>query len=257
MNLNDMKGKVGEEFITLILSMDNKLFDKVYSPEKRDEILKEFISSDEARESLSQDLQSVSKKEMLSQIDDMIFGMEFTKEEMADANLSESKIQFLKDIFQGMKTIVNELSPRKQVKVAIQTLIPAATLPIYAHDTDAGMDVASIENKILLPNETYVFKLGFKLAIPVGYEVQIRPRSGLSLKTGLRVANAPGTIDAGYRDEVGVIITNTGKDNYIVNKGDRIAQMVIQESPMIYFEQVEDVTKIGEDRNGGLGSTGK
>ena len=98
---------------------------------------------------------------------------------------------------------------------------------------------------------------GLKVAIPDGYEIQVRPRSGLSLKTPLRLANAPGTIDAGYRDEICVITQNTSPNTpYRIEKGDRIAQFVLQKVPKILFREQTDVQRIGTDRGGGFGSTG-
>lgn len=160
-----------------------------------------------------------------------------------------------------------------------------AAMPKYAHDTDAGMDVCATEDIVIAPGETVLVKTGLKVAIPSGYEIQVRPRSGASLKTPLRVANAPGTIDAGYRDEICVIIENTSRDYfwdegairrledipenhhtiadkgnlqgwYDIHKGDRIAQIVLARYERIDFVPVDDVKAIGEDRGGGFGSSG-
>jgi dUTP pyrophosphatase len=111
------------------------------------------------------------------------------------------------------------------------------------------------ETVTLNGGDTVIVKTGIKVAIPIGYEIQIRPRSGLSYKTGLRVANAPGTIDSDYRGEVGVIMYNTSDENITIFKGDKIAQMVLSEVPMIKWNEVEslDETERGE---GGFGSTG-
>ena len=141
------------------------------------------------------------------------------------------------------------------------------------------------EDVVLAPGETKLVHTGLKMAVPEGYECQVRPRSGLSLKTPLRVANAPGTIDTGYRDEVCVIMQNTSKDYvlseggiiplnnvpanyyytneknngqgwYIINKGDRIAQLVFAKIAHAELEIVDDVKLIGDNRGGGFGSTG-
>lgn len=128
-------------------------------------------------------------------------------------------------------------------------------IPTYAHDTDAGADVYCPIDIDVLPGTTLI-PLGFKVAIPTGYELQMRPRSGLSLKTPLRIANAPGTIDSSYRDEVGVIMTNTSYQAYHINKGDRIAQMILAKVPHAYFKQVTQIDTT-ENRGGGFGSTDK
>ena len=105
------------------------------------------------------------------------------------------------------------------------------------------------------PGETKLLQTGLKFEIPHGFELQIRPRSGLSLKTKLRVANAPGTIDSDYRGEVAVIMTNTGKETVTINHGDRIAQAVLSPVYQMEFVECDDLLET-ERGNGGFGSTG-
>ena len=104
-----------------------------------------------------------------------------------------------------------------------------------------------------------IVKTGIAVAIPAGYEIQIRPRSGLSLKSKLRIANAPGTIDTEYRGEIGIIMTNTGDVPYVIDKGMKIAQMVIAPTPMIKWNEVTTVEELGTTDRGadGFGSTDK
>ncbi len=161
------------------------------------------------------------------------------------------------------------------VEVFVEVCREGAILPRYSNPWDAGMDVFAAEDVIIPPGETVVVPTGLKLAIPEGYEIQIRPRSGISLNTPLRVSNSPGTIDSGYRDELGIIISNMSslccynqkellsldsKGNifgtYKIRKGDRIAQMVLQAVPRIKFVKVNSVEEIGMNRGGGFGSTG-
>ena len=147
---------------------------------------------------------------------------------------------------------------REVVVVDIALCHPEARKPAYARPGDAGMDIYALEDTDIAPGATVVVRTGLKLAIPEGYEIQIRPRSGLSLKTPLRLANSPGTIDAGYREELGIIIHNTSlQDTCTVKKGDRIAQMVLQRVPAIEWRQVDSVDGIGTDRGGGFGSSGR
>lgn len=147
---------------------------------------------------------------------------------------------------------------REQIQVAIELCRPEARLPQYAHADDAGTDIYAAETVTIAPGQTVLVATGLKVAIPDGFELQIRPRSGLSFKTPLRVPNTPGTIDAGYRDEVRVIMQNTSFDTpYTVEVGDRIAQFVLQRVPMAMFQVVESVAASGEDRGGGFGSSGK
>ena len=130
-------------------------------------------------------------------------------------------------------------------------------LPKYAKPQRAGMDLrANLEEPIILrPLERRLIPTGLHIALPAGYEAQVRPRSGLALKKGITVLNSPGTIDADYRGEVGVLLINLSQDDFVVNDGERIAQMVIARHEQGEFETVEvlDETERGE---GGYGHTG-
>ncbi|MFZ5989158.1 MAG: dUTP diphosphatase [Bacillota bacterium] len=159
------------------------------------------------------------------------------------------------------------------VEVFLEVCREGATIPAYAREGDAGMDVCAAEDVVISPGETVIIPTGLKLAVPEGYEIQVRPRSGISFKTPLRLSNSPGTIDSGYRDELGIIMTNTSaasdeneilsinakgnrKGTYKINKGDRVAQIVLQVVPKIKFTMVDSVKGIGKNRGGGFGSTG-
>lgn len=145
----------------------------------------------------------------------------------------------------------------EEVTVHVQICREDVQLPAYARLHDAGMDVRAAISVDLAPQETKIIPTGLKMAIPEGYEIQVRPRSGLSVKTPLRVSNAPGTIDAGYRDEIGIIMTNTSLDApFHIEKGERVAQFVLARVPRIQFVLTEDVSTIGTNRGGGFGSSG-
>ena len=139
--------------------------------------------------------------------------------------------------------------------VKFRTIDPAAILPSYAHPGDAGMDIRSIEELTIAPGERSLVHTGLVMMLPPGYEAQVRPRSGLALKNGVTVLNAPGTIDEGYRGEIGVILANFGTEPFKVEKGAKIAQIVV--APCTRADIVEttetDTTERGE---GGFGSTG-
>ena len=139
--------------------------------------------------------------------------------------------------------------------VKFRKIDPAAILPSYAHPGDAGMDVRSVEELVLEPGGRKLVRTGLVMMLPPGYEAQVRPRSGLALKNGVTVLNTPGTIDEGYRGEVGVILANFGTEPFRVEKGAKIAQIVI--APCTRAEIVEtaevDETVRG---TGGFGSTG-
>ncbi|NLE24235.1 MAG: aminotransferase [Clostridiaceae bacterium] len=162
------------------------------------------------------------------------------------------------------------------IDVYVEVIREGVKLPCYANPNDAGMDVCAAEEIIIEPGQTVIIPTGLKFAIPEGYEIQVRPRSGISLKTPLRLSNSPGTIDAGYRDELGIIMNNSsivssgentdeylGLDSkgnkqgtYIIRKGERIAQLVLAEVPRMNLKLVDSVRDIGTDRGGGFGSTG-
>ena len=163
-----------------------------------------------------------------------------------------------------------------RIEIKMEKCREGAVIPKYANDGDAGMDIYAAEDVYIEPSRTALIPTGIKMAIPYGYEVQIRPRSGISLKTPLRIPNAPGTIDCGYRDEVNVImyndsfrveeglgvepltLKNTGclHGTYKICKGDRVAQMVVAKVEYCDPVVVDSVADIGENRGGGFGSTG-
>ena len=130
-------------------------------------------------------------------------------------------------------------------------------LPAYATVQSAGMDLrANIDESIVLkPLERRLIPTGLHIALPAGYEAQVRPRSGLALKKGITVLNSPGTIDADYRGEVGVLLINLSQEDFVVNDGERIAQMVIARHEQAEFVEV-DVLDETERGDGGYGHTG-
>jgi len=131
-------------------------------------------------------------------------------------------------------------------------------LPSYETDASAGMDLrANISESITLkPLERTIVKTGLFMALPIGFEAQVRPRSGLAAKNGITVLNAPGTVDADYRGEIGVILVNLSNEDFVINDGERIAQLVIAKHERANWEEAEvlNETKRGA---GGFGSTGR
>jgi len=132
---------------------------------------------------------------------------------------------------------------------------PTAQLPTYAHPGDAGMDVCSVEDLVLAPGARALVRTGLKMELPPEAEVQVRPRSGLALKHGVTVLNAPGTIDAGYRGEIGVVLINLGAEPFRVEKGMRIAQLVVSRVERAEIEEA-DALAGSERAEDGFGSTG-
>ena len=132
---------------------------------------------------------------------------------------------------------------------------PEAVLPAYAHASDAGMDVRSVEDVVIPAGGRALVHTGLVMLLPPGYEAQVRPRSGLALKHGITVLNTTGTIDSGYRGEVGVILANFGSEGFAVAKGDKIAQIVVAPVTQAAVEEAYEIDET--DRGaGGFGSTG-
>jgi len=140
--------------------------------------------------------------------------------------------------------------------IRFKRIHPDAVLPAYAHPSDAGMDIRSVEDLVLPAGRRCLVPTGLVMLLPPMYEAQVRPRSGLALKHGVTVLNTPGTIDSGYRGEIGVILANFGDTDFSIKKGDKIAQLVI--APVTQPEIVEtDVVDETDRGAGGFGSTGK
>jgi len=144
-----------------------------------------------------------------------------------------------------------------KLEIAVQKLHADVKMPAYAHEGDAGLDLYSTIDRVLQPGERALIPTGLKMAIPHGYEGQVRPKSGLALKHGLTVLNTPGTVDAPYRGEVGVILINLDpKTPYEVKKGEKVAQMVFNKVEYAAFTEAADLTATTRGE-GGFGSTGK
>jgi dUTP pyrophosphatase len=141
--------------------------------------------------------------------------------------------------------------------VKIMKLHPEVLLPQYSHPGDAGMDLYNMgEEVVLKPLARALLPTGLKVAVPAGYELQVRPRSGMALKKGLTVLNTPGTIDAGYRGEVGIIVYNASPDEAItIKKGDRVAQVVLKKFEEIEWQVMAELDETSRNE-GGFGSTG-
>lgn len=148
----------------------------------------------------------------------------------------------------------------QQVKVKIYNTSNNPN-PIYVSSLSAGADIFAfipeLETIVIEPGERKLIPTGIYVGIPDGFEIQVRPRSGLALKKGISVLNTPGTIDGDYRGEVGVVLINNGMDSFEVNSGDRIAQIVLKRVPQIVWEDVNSLEALGsENRGGGWGHTG-
>lgn len=142
------------------------------------------------------------------------------------------------------------------MEVKVKLLNEKARLPEFQSKESAGADVYAMHKDIVRPRNILFIKTGFALDIPKGYEVQVRPRSGLALKNGITVLNSPGTIDSDYKDEVGIILYNASKTPFNIEPGMRIAQLVLNKLPKAEYVEVKELDKT-DDRGGGFGSTGE
>ena len=142
------------------------------------------------------------------------------------------------------------------MRLKVKRLSPAAILPSRAHPGDAGLDLFAAIDLEIPPGETRLVKTGIAVKLPGGTEAQVRPRSGLALKHSVTVLNTPGTIDEGYRGEVGVILVNHGRDAFAVRQGMKVAQLVVQPTLAV---DVEEATHLDDTErgSGGFGSTGQ
>jgi dUTP pyrophosphatase len=145
---------------------------------------------------------------------------------------------------------------RRPVEVLMRRLDPGLPLPGYAQPLDAGADLVTAEDVTLAPGERAIVGTGLAIALPAGYAAFVHPRSGLAARHGLSVVNAPGTVDAGYRGEIKVILINTDRTEPIrLSRGDRIAQLVVQRVEHAVFREVDELPPSGRGE-GGFGSTG-
>jgi len=143
------------------------------------------------------------------------------------------------------------------IEIAVKRLPESGDLPLPSYETSgsAGMDIRAVEPATIAPGRRGLVGTGFAFAIPEGYEVQVRPRSGLALKKGISVLNSPGTIDSDYRGEIKVILANLGDEDFVIERGDRIAQIVVapvQRGNLVEVEELDDTIRGA----GGFGSTG-
>lgn len=206
------------------------------------------------------------------------------EKEIEASKLPKIKRDFLKEMIASVANamIQTEGIAKRIIQVPIELCHPDAKMPEYAHISDSGMDVYALEDYDIAPGETKLIPTGIKVAIPVGYELQVRPKSGRALKTKLRVANTPGTIDQGYRDEIKIIVENVEPPirsistdfaqspndpipvgaiefgrSYSIGKGEKFCQLVLAEVPKVAWFEVENIMEVDdENRGGGFGSTG-
>lgn len=251
----EIPGMEGLDALSAFLAMPDEAFEGM-KPLMLEEMERGFNNSNDKYDmALALKMSGMSASDMRVALDKALADID---EKLS--GLNESRKEFVKQVLM-MATNAVQVSAgahNRIIRIPIELCNEDAKIPTYAHDGDAGCDVYALHEMTLEPHQTTIMPLGFKVAVPAGYELQMRPRSGMSAKTKVRVANAPGTIDSSFRGEVGVILDNIGDYPFYITKGMRIAQMVLSEVPVASFQQVSDINEISTtDRgSGGYGSSG-
>lgn len=263
----------GFEELTALLALPDEQFSLI-APVFLDELAKSFNNTnDMLTMAQAMNVSEVTVDEMLDQYNAIIAQID-----VALKDESAVKRNFLKQMLGLTYNAIAEVEgvARRIIEVPIEFCSEGAKMPLYATLGSAAVDLYSPEEITINPGEIKIVKTGIKVALPPGYALLIHPRSGLSAKSHLRVANSIGLIDSDYRDEIGVILENTdapirelevdadGKvksisygQAYTIGKGERFAQMRLVAAPKMNFYEIENVKAIGDDRGGGFGSTGK
>lgn len=231
-----------KEFFDLLATPDS-VFDIIY-PELRAGIL-EQIGAPETIALIEQTKLEPEYQTIMEKIPELIASFKNIED------ISQNKIDFLTLLF-------SMYLEEYDVVIDVELAHDNAQLPAYAKVNDAGADIYAIED-ITVPAGSMGFKIptGLKMAIPKGWQIAVRPRSGMSNKTQIRISNTPGTVDTGYRDEIGVLVDNFDRVPYEIKKGDRIAQFVVEKAYKAKWNKVDNVANIGQNRGGGFGHSGR
>nr|DAH18099.1 MAG TPA: deoxyuridine 5'-triphosphate nucleotidohydrolase [Caudoviricetes sp.] len=270
--LNSLDGN-SIDAIAVLLSMDDAQFELV-SPGILDSFLRS-LNTTNARLMLAQSINATGST--AESVQDEF--LQLVNEIDVITDLTAPKRDFLKKLLRGINTAISETEgiAKRYIQIPFVKCHPDAKMPEYAHPDDSGMDVYAVDDYVIHPGETKLIPTGIKVAVPNGYEIQIRPKSGRALKTKMRIANSIGTVDAGFRGELQVIIENIEppiKDitydfddngrpiitsilkggDMTIGKGEKFAQLVLMEVPKAVLFQVENLDDT-ERGNGGFGST--
>lgn len=270
--LNNLDGN-SIDAIAVLLSMDDAQFELV-SPGILDSFLRS-LNTTNARLMLAQSINATGSTAESVQNE----FLQLVNEVDTITDLTAPKRDFLKKLLRGINTAISETEgiAKRYIQIPFVKCHLNAKMPEYAHPDDSGMDVYAVDDYVIHPGETKLIPTGIKVAVPNGYEIQIRPKSGRALKTKMRIANSIGTVDAGFRGELQVIIENIeppikditydfddngrpiitsilrGSD-MTIGKGEKFAQLVLMEVPKAVLFQVENLDDT-ERGNGGFGST--
>lgn len=267
MNLDVMNEKEMESFIqglTEIINLPDEAINES-NWEQVEQAIRTGINPAEKKASIEEGarqmrLQGYTREAARDFIQNLDKELQTVVDDFKDLTTNPYKLKIIEAIFTMLGEILNETIDAflgYDTTVYFELVHPNAKIPTYAHDTDAGADVYAPEDVIIAPGARgQKVDTGFKMAMTPDWYMAVCPRSGLSYKTTMRIANTPGTVDADYRDNVGILIDNLSDETIVIKAGDRIAQFVLH--PVYRFKGVatEDVNQIGENRGGGFGSTG-
>lgn len=271
--LNSLDGN-SIDAIAVLLSMDDAQFELV-SPGILDSFLRS-LNTTNARLMLAQSINATGSTAESVQNE----FLQLVNEVDTITDITAPKRDFLKKLLRGINTAISETEgiAKRYIQIPFVKCHPNAKMPEYAHPDDSGMDVYAVDDYVIHPGETKLIPTGIKVAVPNGYEIQIRPKSGRALKTKMRIANSIGTVDAGFRGELQVIIENIeppikditydfddngrpiitsilrGSD-MTIGKGEKFAQLILMEVPKAVLFQVENLDDT-ERADGGFGSSG-
>lgn len=249
MQSNYLNNETITEQITNLMALEDEKFDAIY-PNLMSEIKKVFDGP-----AIRDDIRKSMDNLPVGDIEAEKAAIEEEIKAIEDMDVSQNKKEFLALVLKESFRITMEVleNPRKKIRVGIEKIHEKAVIPTYANPTDHCCDIYAVEDCVIKPHETKIIPSGLKFDMPAGYVVKVYPRSGMSAKTKIRLANSIGVVDHTYHKELGVIFDNTSGVSYEIKVGDRIAQIAIEESPMFDFEERE----VNDTERGGFGSTGK
>ena len=236
--------KLNENMVDMVLGA----FKGAFTEQVKEEAILELVKQIKNEPSFSIDVWKKNYEEAITEV----------FEEYGE--ISPLKEKLIRGIFSFFTDLIEEAAHRVgkyDTIVSFELVHPNAKIPTYAHDTDAGADIYAPETVTIPAGSTsFLVKTGLKMGMVSGdWALMIYPRSGLSLKTGLRISNSVGVVDSMYRNEIGILFDNISCEDYTINTGDRIAQFVLTPIHRFRAQQVENVNTIGDNRNGGFGST--
>ena len=270
--LNIIGDQQMEDQLMELLSADDSVLEMALRSGQIDAITDSIYSEANLQRQLAEFKEKgMTKADVLQQVEEFRNSIREMEESMSFGGGEDylTKITVVQKLLSPGVEFLERVAARYQLadcKIKIE-LSDGARMPTRAHEGDAGLDIYAIEDTVLPAHRGTKLRTGIKVSIPQGWVLSVRPRSGISLNTKMRVANAPGTVDASYHQEVGIIVDNIGDDDIQIAEGARIAQFVLERVYQVEFEQVEDLeqavaiegvaSRANEKGEQGFGSSGR